>query len=527
MIKRINIVVQVLSIIVTSLSIGQTYSSDEFSHPSFSKTNLSEEELTDLLKVTEYEQNIPEDELVSLIEDKSMAYWVSCPNCGGGFQGGILSWDAHDPEKTYCAHCKMTFPNEKYPDDNLQEIRDGTGNTQKLYYYEDTKNKQRHYFQAKARNGRFIHLLGVVYNFARLYTATDDVKYARKTALLLNRIAEVYPKLLPHAGIPHDGGPGRFTDLALPHEYYSGKIWDWWYSEIPWQCALAYDLIYQSGELEKLSTEIGIDVNKRIENDLLRESVEYVLENPSLLSNAEITTMTSMIAVGRAIGEPRYIHEAIHRARELLAWHFFRDGMWMEFSYYHIWVVNHYFRLEETIRGYSDPENYTDPVYDTHFDNFDPELEFPQLKLAKSSFYRMYMPDGFFPSTGDTGYNDRNWYKPRITNYDVTRPVIPGQALRFELEPLKISSSGVLPGAGYSRLAMGKGDEQIYAGLNFCESAGHVHYDGLNLSIWAYGHQLLPDLGYTHTRMRWWSWGTIAHNTVLVDGTMQRGDEEI
>jgi hypothetical protein len=527
MIRRINITAQLLSLIFISFALGQTYSSADFPHPSFSERYISGEELAEILKTTERERDMSEIELVDHIEDKSMAFWVSCPNCEGGFQGGILSWNSDDPQKVSCKYCKMTYPNDSYPENKVQEIRDGTGNIQKLSYYEDPESRKRYYFRAKARNGQFIHLLGVVYNFARIYAATGDTQYARKTALLLNRMAEVYPKLLPHAGIPNDGGPSRFTDLSLPHEYYSGKIWDWWYAEIPWQCAVAYDLIYHSGELEKLSSEVGIDVKNRVENDLLRNSVEYVLENPSILSNAEISTMTSMIAVGRAIGEPGYIHEAIHRAKELLDWHFFRDGMWMEFCYYHIWVVNHYLRLELSIQGYSDPVDYTDPIYGTHFDNFDPQKEFPKLKLAKTSFYGMYLPDGFFPSTGDTKYNDRNWYQPWTNNNDVTRPVMNGPSLKFDLDPLEKSSSGILPGVGYSWLGMGSGINQIYAGLNFCETAGHVHYDGLNLSIWAFGHQLLPDLGYTHTRMRWWSWGTMAHNTVLVNGKMQRGGEEI
>ncbi|UCE07227.1 MAG: heparinase II/III family protein, partial [bacterium] len=527
--KKIMNKIQLISILfwlcLFSAVFGQTYSSADFPHPSFADTEISRERLDELLEATERERNMSEDELVNFIEDKSMAYWVSCPNCEGGFQGGILSWKPDKPYQVYCKYCNMEFPNDQYPQDKVQEIRDGTGSLQRLHYYENNKDNQRHYFSAKARNGRFIHLLGASLTLAKLYTATNESQYARRAVLILNRMAEVYPRLLPHAGIPNDGGPSRFTDLSLPHEYYSGKIWDWWYAEIPWQCAEAYDIVYHSGELEKLSNELGINVKDRIENDLLRKSVEFVLEFSSLLSNAEISTMTSMIAVGRAIGEPAYIHEAIHRAKELLEWHFFRDGMWMEFCYYHIWVVNHYLRFMRSVQGYSDPADYRDPVYGTHFDNFDPETEFPQLTLAKNSFYKMYQPDGFFPSTGDTKYNDRNWFQPWFNDNDVTRPVMTGPSLKFSMDPLKKSSSGILPGAGYSWLGMGSGDDQIYAGLNFCETAGHVHYDGLNLSIWAFGHQLLPDLGYTHTRMRWWSWGTLAHNTVVVDGKMQRGNE--
>jgi len=515
--NKITLLIGAAALLSVSTTMSQVYTSADFPHPSFGITEIESEELTEIKESTQFEKDLAETELVNLIEENSMAFWVSCPNCEGGFQGGLLRWKAEEANKVYCHYCGLTYPNEKYPENRVQEIHNGTGDIQKLSYYEDERDKQRYYFSAKVRNARFIRLLEVVYNFARIYAATGEIPYARRAALLLNRMAVVYPKLLPHAGLPNDGGPSRFTDLSLPHEYYSGKIWDWWYAEIPWQCAEAYDLIYSSGELEKLSKELGVDVKERIENDLLRKSVEFVLEFSSILSNAEINTMTSMVAVGRAIGEPSYVHEAIQRAKELLQWHFFRDGIWMEFSTYHFDVVEQYLSLMRSVRGYSDPSGYMDPIYGTHFNKFDPDQEFPQLKLAQSSIYAIFQPDGFMPSTGDTKYNDRNWFSPpgkEISPFSGSGMTGPG--LNEFLPPLMNSISGILPGTDYAWLGMGSGTNQMQVGLNFCESAGHVHYDGLNLSIFAFGHQLLPDLGYTHTKMRWWSWGTMAHNTVLV-----------
>ena len=512
-----------LAIVLGSIVFAGTGTSPStyFPHPSFGDTSLSPEKVKGLIPSLQKELAMPESDLVRSIEPLSMAYWVGCPNCEGGFQGGILRWTPDDPKHVFCAFCKMTFPNDKYPEDKAEEYVDSTGTRQHLKYYEDSVSKQRYHFSAKVRNGQFIHLLGVLYNFARMYAATGEEVYSRRAALLLNRMAEVYPHLLPHAGLPYDGGPSRFTDLSIPHEYYSGKIHDWWYAEIPWQCAEAYDLIYGSGELERLAAELKLDVKARIEKDLLRRSVEFVLEFNSLLSNAEINTMASMVAVGRAIGEPRYIHEAIHRAKALLDWHFFRDGMWMEFSEYHLAVVVHYQRLMRAISGYSDPPDYVDAQYSTHFDHFNPQTEFPILNESVASYYRMFQPDGYPPSIGDSEYMDRIWPEQDHCSDEATSPVMVGPCFDRTLPPKERTVPGLLPGVGYAWLATGENDRQFYAGFNFCETAGHTHADGLNLSIHAFGHQLLPDLGYTHTKMRWWTWGTLPHNTVMVNGQMQ------
>lgn len=56
---------------------------------------------------------------------------------------------------------------------------------------------------------------------------------------------------------------------------------------------------------------------------------------------------------------------------------------------------------------------------------------------------------------------------------------------------------------------------QLY--LNFLPKYGHHHYDPLNLSLFAEGQELLPDIGYTHTKYRRLINSTMGHNTVVVD----------
>jgi len=71
-----------------------------------------------------------------------------------------------------------------------------------------------------------------------------------------------------------------------------------------------------------------------------------------------------------------------------------------------------------------------------------------------------------------------------------------------------------------------KGSERalsIYYGRN----TGHGHRDTLNIELFGYGLNLMPDLGYPEYATKWppryeWTANTISHNTVVVDRTKQR-----
>jgi len=75
---------------------------------------------------------------------------------------------------------------------------------------------------------------------------------------------------------------------------------------------------------------------------------------------------------------------------------------------------------------------------------------------------------------------------------------------------------------GHAWLGCGRGDEQVQLHLHFSGGYGHEHADTLNLILCAKGLELLPDVGYTHTRYRTWSTGTLCHNTVVIDEQRQK-----
>ncbi|MBM4086879.1 MAG: hypothetical protein FJ272_18990, partial [Planctomycetes bacterium] len=83
--------------------------------------------------------------------------------------------------------------------------------------------------------------------------------------------------------------------------------------------------------------------------------------------------------------------------------------------------------------------------------------------------------------------------------------------------------STIAPAYGHASLGRGSGPHQMLAQLHFSGDYGHHHSDNLNLTLWAKEREMLPDLGYTWTQMRYWTTCTLGHNLVVVDRKDQVG----
>jgi len=78
-------------------------------------------------------------------------------------------------------------------------------------------------------------------------------------------------------------------------------------------------------------------------------------------------------------------------------------------------------------------------------------------------------------------------------------------------------------------LRSGSGENERVVWLDYDAGGGHGHFDGMNLGMFAFGLDLMPDFGYPPVqyggwdspRARWY-FMTAAHNTVVVDGKDQR-----
>ena len=229
-------------------------------------------------------------------------------------------------------------------------------------------------------------------------------------------------------------------------------------------------MIRTSGALDRKSAE-------RVERDLFRNAAEQVLGNPEPYTNMSPTAWISLIRLGRAINEPRYIDEPASRLKRFLDEQFFYDGSWHEGSpSYHAQTVG---GLANVLQALGDQPGLMEIV-----------------ERSKAALMKMRFPDGRLVPVHDTWSFDK----------------------RGALEE---SKSYLLPALGHAMLGGGRGAEQTQFHITWSGGYGHQHADALSLLLFAHGRELLSDIGYTHTLQRAWAMSTAAHNTVVIDGTNQ------
>ncbi len=452
-----------------------------------------------LLESTKAVREMDESSLIQLVPVQSGLFYVGCPNCTAGHQERQLTWSIERPEQVTCQHCGHHYPSETYPMKETVRVRNPRGEAVQFAYWANSKG-YRYFFDAKRDDEKRRFLSRQTLELAQLYKATGDLAHARSAAILLDRFAQVFPGWCYHYDYPfiqkeiYDGpvSPEKFRNG------YRTARWNWWaYLDIPRELVDAFRLLRDSGVFEKLSQERGVDVALRIETDLLRNAAEQVLANREDYTNMSPTMWRSLVSLGGVLEEPRYTHEVVRRLGRLMELQFFYDGFWYEGApSYGAQTIGNLQELLDSLKGYSDPVGYKDPIDGTRFDNLDLDKEFPVLQQARSALAKMRFPNGRSVPVHDTWSTDR----PRPPESDL---------------------SYLLPGLGHASLGVGKGAGRGELHLTWSGGYGHQHADLLSLILFANGGELLSDIGYTHTAYRSWTLATAAHNTVVVDGKSQ------
>ena len=458
---------------------------------------------------------LSEAELLRLIPDRSGFRFVGCPNCQGGTQEGQLDWTLERPDEVYCRYCQMRFPNEKFPENQVVRVKNPRGEMQEYPYWEspeppprlerssrlttEPREGYRYFFRAKAWFLAREYFSQAASDLALLYQRTGDRSYARKSALILDRFAQVYPGYCVHYDLPFTqkhifpGDQGH----PFPVTAYRAAKWSWWaYMDIPEDLIRAYDLIRSSGALDEA-------MKRRIEDDFFRSSVTFIRGFEPQLGNMDPSLLGGMIVAGRVLGEPDYIHEAVDRIDRLVETQFFADGMWREGALsYHQQTLGGVQHLDELLKGYSDPPGYHYSRDGKRFEDLDLTDRFPILQKARTILERLQYPSGRPVVVHDTWSSDR-----RRGGTTSTGPIL-------------------LPAYGHARLGLGRGDDQLQVHLHFSGGYGHQHADLLSLTLFARGGERLSDIGYTHTKYRTWAQSTLSHNTVMVEGREQEAGSE-
>lgn len=492
---------------------------------------------------------------------------LTCPNCGavfptndfGKFYASAI--DEHglfDPAKGD----RSLLYNTDHPDpaDPMHNygVDDGLG-------YVDSEGRA-HKFIGYYTWTMWGHILGGVDRLAMAYAYTGDKACARKAAILLDRIADVYPSMdwnkYAEMGWFHSDGSSRRGKIH-------GRIWE-------------------TGTLKTLANSYDAILSGTVDCPdlyafLKRQSERYKLPRPKgtrefFVANVDdnILRCGAQAVISQQIMGNQGMHQsaiaacaiALDTERDTSAWLDWvfaedggvipgvivagldRDGFGGEGApgYSLLWCG----QLRDLAERLHEYGKYT---------RHDIYRDFPQFAKTITAPWDIGVLGIVTPCIGDSGGTGRMVLEncdpsaiargygrvPRpsvaLAAYEANGGSATGligsvldsdpETLAKEIETVAASqgredrSVRVLPGFGLASLEFGRGKDGQALWCYFGRMDKHGHADRLNIGLYAFGVDLMPDLGYPEFAARWphrdlWNNSTLSHNTVVLDGERQK-----
>lgn len=406
-------------------------------------------------------------------------------------------------------------------------------------------------------------------HLANAYTMTDDSRYAHKAAILLDRLADVYPDMdltvsTREKMLNSHGGSGRGGIL--------GCIWE---TGTAVNIATCYDHIYDGirtdGELAafcaKQSTEYSLsprnsiaEFDAHIQNNLIGAFFRNLLDERIRGNTGHHQRTCAVAAI--AYHQPEMTEKWLDwlfdpqfpspqaRKHDPIQWVLTegldRDGMGGECGGYGLIWVRSMVEIAGLLASY--------PEYRKH----DMLRDFPKFRKAFLVPAKLHCLDAVLPPIGDTskagawgriarpgsfmqGYE---WFKdPQMASLAWKYADRKVSALRrkddiFRADPDQLineikrlgekATDEAFPAihlGRYGFATLQSGNETATGTalwMHYGGPKGHSHSDSLNLGLYAWNIDMLPDLGYPEYTGAWpkrvgWTSHTVSHNTLLVD----------
>jgi hypothetical protein len=422
-------------------------------------------------------------------------------------------------------------------------------------------------------------VLGGLRNLAAAYLATGNRAYAHKAAIILDRVADLYPSF-------------DYSTQAVTYEQRLGSngyvsVWHDACEETR-ELALIYDAIFPAlgGDEELVSflsakaARYGLanpkaslaDICRNIEDGILRDALRNQHKIASNYPRTPIAVATIMAVLdwdGSRDQIYKVFDEMITRATAV-------DGVTGEKG------LSNYSAF--TIQGLACMLGY----FDRAMPDFLPEIlrRYPKLRDTYRFHIDTWCLNAFYPRSGDCGALVQRVSTYVGVNFDKGSPASVGTVGAWIMAPsayeflwrlyectgdadfvkvLYAANGGRTEGlphdffvrdpAGFEQgvarviaehgadvelrsvnkqewhlavLRSGRGANQRAVWLDYDAGGGHGHADAMNLGLFAYGLDLLPDFGYPPVQFGGWGspravWYTLtsAHNTVLIDRANQ------
>lgn len=479
---------------------------------------------------------------------------VGCPKCGKEiYKFGTYPWIV-DPKKPFKLTCPVdgtVYPTndyETYYRSGFQEkigwdtphVDDGWGWL--------SPSGERHWFVAHANHQTWKDFIGPgVMNLAHSYTLTGDRRAAHKAAVMLYRLAQVYPAM----DYEHQSRYGLM--MAAQGGRYLGKVLNnIWETNFAADFADAYDEVWETMEadaaLQTLSGKSSAELRGFIEANFLEDAIDAYYAG-KIRGNFGMHQLTMCyLALARQYGDQdKWLGGLLNEtggSSPYLGINYalydliYREGIPSETSpgYNFLWVA-----CLTSVAGLlqkSGRDLFKQPrmrlLYDGVLDvintrKFTPDLgdtgtvyggmEGKSADVFQAA-YRVYQDKRYadflasFGATGNAGYQTfQSLFLPPMEADSSALPALPPRLLD-----------------AYGLGMLNNRQDTISTAITYGLKAGHGHYDRLNFEMFGAGQPIMPDLGYPDAMNDFvpgiftWSKNTISHNTVVVDASRQTGN---
>lgn len=517
---------------------------------------------------------ITEKSLVNLIPGNTpgSTFFTPCPACRDQKKPyvphGTWEWSINSPDCITCKQCGTVFPNTAYPEtishssewDSSQVFTWSEAEPFTLFGLSTRTSPS-----AAIRANKVMYMARAAWQLAEAYVLTGDYSYASIAGKILLRFSEVYPRYLVHSGYgeyadmnPRDaafvinGLPGNEISAAEPDRilYPNGNPW--------WMAGRASGIGMEAGfiryilaayELTRDASATGKSLFSEkdkisIEQNILLEAVPLIIADKRI-NNKSVGNATSAALIGIALGQPALVRFGLTLFLNTMDEWYLPDGGPSESWAYNNMTLGGIRDLGQAFRSYQDPPGYK-PSSGKRIDKLSLYRDTKYKKVFEAYFHGM-QGNLLFPPLADSyqltaalvmaefmGYN-----YPENEQYRALLKALYGEtitntsALAVFCRPTgyeKLKTPALhLPDYLYPDFKLG----QIRSGIDGRRSmlvlcadpmGGHKHMDSLNLYYWKNNEEILSDLGYLwdlpgeikHKTSR-----TVAHNTVVVDGTDQ------
>jgi hypothetical protein len=519
---------------------------------------------------------------------------LGCVICGGAIGNYPYHPDIENkPWKITCPDCKSVFPTNdfgKYYASAIDEhglFNPAKGDRSLLFNvnHPDPADPLHKFgvddgFGYIDKNGRAHKYVGLyvweywryIYNsglaaLADAYLYTGEKIYAHKAAILLDRIADVYPdmdwKVYADRGWYHSDGNSGLGKIE-------GRIWE---NGVVQTMADSYDKILsgtvddpklyaflnqQSKKYQLPSAKGTRDLFlKNVDDRLLKTAFEGVLAGR--IKGNQGMHQLAVVVCALALDTQPLTNEWLDwvfspeggNIPGLMVANFDRDGTSDEGAPGYTWLWSTLVtEIAERLADY--------PAYTKH----NIIRDFPQFTNTFLNAYRMAALGMAVPNIGDSGVTGRAGSRAGDPNF-ITKGYIFTKNPEFakiayhtnnnsadglgrniySADPDKISreikqivgntntsrteGGYLMSGFGLSLLEVGTGNSGIALATSYGRTTKHAHADLLNFDLLAFGRWLAPDHGYpefaTNIPSRTdWTGSTISHNTVFVNQTPQK-----